>query len=93
MPATFKAGLRRACFDLLEAGLWASPSARWRIQLDLILLPHDSRDVKRSANRFHRWGCRLPSARIKEAGEPPASSLAILLRIRTGSRLLPCDGR
>jgi len=42
-----------------------------RIQLDLILLPHDSREMNRSTNHFHRSGCRLRSAHMKEAGDAP----------------------
>jgi hypothetical protein len=44
-----------------------------RVQLDLILLPHDSREMDRSTSRFHRSGCRLYSAHMKEAGDarPP----------------------
>src|ERR1700676_3099362 len=90
----FETGLRRACFDLSDGGaLGFTLRSGARVQLDLILLPHDSREMDRSANRFHRSGCRLYSAHMKEAGDAPASSLVILLRIRTGSCLLPCDGR
>jgi hypothetical protein len=44
-----------------------------RVQLDLILQLHDSREMDRSTNRFHRSGCRLYSAHMKEAGDarPP----------------------
>jgi hypothetical protein len=49
--------------------------------------------MDRSTNRFHRLGCRLYPAHMKEAGDAPASSLVILLRIRTGSCLLLCDRR
>src|SRR6202163_2428537 len=90
----FETGLRRACFDLSDGGaLGFTLRSGARVQLDLILLPHDSREMDRSTNRFHRSGCRLYSAHMKEAGDAPASSLVILLRIRTGSCLLPCDGR
>ena len=90
----FETGLRRACFDLSDGGaLGFTLRSSARVQLDLILLPHDSREMDRSTNRFHRSGCRLYLAHMKEAGDAPASSLVILLRIRTGSCLLPCDGR
>jgi hypothetical protein len=49
-----------------------------RVQLDLLLLSHDSREIDRSTNRFHRSGGRLYWAHMKEAGDAPASSLAIL---------------
>ena len=52
-------------------GFGLHPPLGARIQLDLILLPHDSREMTRSANRFHRSGCRLPSAHMKEAGDAP----------------------
>jgi hypothetical protein len=42
-----------------------------RVQLDLILLPHDSREMDLSTNRFHHSGCRLYSAHMKEAGGRP----------------------
>ena len=82
----FETGLRRACFDRSGGGaLGFTLCSGARVQLDLILLPHDPREMKRSTNRFHRSGCRLSSAHMKEAGDAPASSLVILLRIATGS--------
>jgi hypothetical protein len=48
-----------------------TPRSGARIQLDLILLPHDSREMNRSTNHFHRSGCRLRSAHMKEAGDAP----------------------
>jgi hypothetical protein len=57
---TFETGLRRACFDLSDGGaLGFTLRSGARIQLDLILLPHDSREMNRSTNRFHRSGCRF----------------------------------
>jgi hypothetical protein len=55
----FETGLRRACFDLSDGGaLGLTLRSGARVQLDLILLPHDSREIDRSTNRFHRSGCR-----------------------------------
>jgi hypothetical protein len=52
---TSETGLRRACFDLSDGGaLGFTLRSGSRIQLDLILLPHDSREMNRSTNRFHR---------------------------------------
>jgi hypothetical protein len=88
----FETGLRRACFDLSDGGaLGLTLRSGARIQLDLILLPHDPREMKRSTNRFHRSGCRLSSAHMKEAGDAPASSLVILLRIRALSVLIESE--
>jgi hypothetical protein len=70
----FETGLRRACFDLSDGGaLDSTLRSGARVQLDLILLPHDSREMDRSTNRFHHSGCRLCSAHMKEAGDarPP----------------------
>jgi hypothetical protein len=74
----FETGLRRACLDLSDGGaLGFTFRSGARIQLDLILPLHDSREMSRSANRFRRSGCRLCSAHMKEAGDAPASSLVI----------------
>jgi hypothetical protein len=65
-------------FDLSDGGaLGFTFRSGARIQLDLILPPHDPREMSRSANRFRRSGCRLCSAHMKEAGDAPASSLVI----------------
>ena len=59
-------------FDLSDGGaLGFTLRSGARVQLDLILLPHDSREMDRSTNRFHRSGCRLYSAHMKEAGDAP----------------------
>src|ERR1700730_12914898 len=68
----FETGPRRACFDLSNGGaLGFTLRSGARVQLDLILLPHDSREMDRSTKRFQRSGCRLYSAHMKEAGGAP----------------------
>ena len=73
----FETGRRRACFDLSDDGaLGFTLRSGAGIQLDLILRPHGWREMERSTNHFHRSGCRLHSAHIKEAGDEPGLQFA-----------------
>jgi hypothetical protein len=45
----FETELRRVCFDLSDGGaLGFTLGSGARVQLDLILLPHDSREIDRT---------------------------------------------
>ena len=59
----FKTGLRRACFGVSGSdalGFTLRPGAR--VQFNLILLPHGSREIDRFTNHFHRSGLRRHTA-------------------------------
>ncbi|MGF6433309.1 hypothetical protein ABIE91_008529 [Bradyrhizobium elkanii] len=59
----FKTGRRRACFGLSDGGaLGFTLRSGVRVQLNLILLPHGSREIDRSTNHFHRSGLRRRAA-------------------------------